>query len=144
MYKSATPLKSNKYPAAWLINLSKQKLPEMNWYMAKLVYQFICGSGLHTPQFNEQLRLIVAEDPLHAFYKARLIGERETAAIANDNLQIKWKFIDVTEIVPVDKLSDGAEVWSCMNEDTDAELYIRTTQQKAAALLQEGILEFNY
>lgn len=116
----------------------------MNWYMAKLVYQFICGSGQHTPQFNEQLRLIVAEDPLHAFYKARLIGERETAAIANDNLQIKWKFIDVTEIVPVDKLSDGAEVWSCMNEDTDAELYIRNTQQKATALLQDGILEFNY
>jgi len=50
----------------------------MNWYMAKLVYQFICGNGKHTPQFNEQLRLIVAEDALHAFYKARLIGERET------------------------------------------------------------------
>jgi len=111
----------------------------MNWYLAKLVYQFICGNGLHTPQFNEQLRLIVAEDALHAFYKARLIGERETIAIINDGLPIKWKFIDVTAILPVDNLSDGAELWSCMNEDSNAELYIRNTQQQAAALLQEGI-----
>ena len=110
--------------------------------MAKLVYQFICGNGQHTPQFNEQLRLIVAEDALHAFYKARLIGERETISITENNLPIKWKFIDVTDILPVDKLSDGAELWSAMNEDTDAELYIRNTQQKAAALLQEGIVEF--
>jgi Domain of unknown function (DUF4288) len=120
---------------------SNPKLPAMNWYIAKLVYQFICGSGQHTPQFNEQLRLIVAEDALHAFYKARLIGERETIAIIKDELQIKWKFIDVTEILPVDNLSDGAELWSCMNDNTDAALYIRNTQQKAAALLQEGIGE---
>jgi len=36
--------------------------------------------------FNEQLRLIVAEDALHAFYKARLIGERETLDIVNKGL----------------------------------------------------------
>jgi hypothetical protein len=115
----------------------------MNWYLAKLVYRFICGNGSHPPQFNEQLRLINAEDALHAFYKARLIGERETTAITNNNLSVKWKFLDVTEILAVGKLSDGAEVWSCINEDTDAELYIRNTQQKAASLLQEGILELN-
>ena len=111
--------------------------------MAKLVYQFICGNGTHTPQFNEQLRLIVAEDALHAFYKARLIGERETLDIVNNGMAIKWKFIDVTEILPVNKLSDGAELWSFMNEDTDAELYIRNTQQKANNLLEQGIHEFD-
>src|SRR5205085_9777613 len=115
----------------------------MNWYMAKLVYQFICGNGKHTPQFNEQLRLIVAEDALHAFYKDRLIGERETLDIVNNGLLIKWKFIDVTEILLVNKLSDGAELWSFMNEDTDAELYIRNTQQKASLLLEQGIHEFD-
>jgi Domain of unknown function (DUF4288) len=115
----------------------------MNWYLAKLVYRFICGNGLHTAQFNEQLRFINAEDALHAFYKARLIGERETIAITNNNLSVKWEFIDVTEILPVGKLSDGAEVWSDINEDDNAELYIRNTQQKATTLLQEGILEFN-
>jgi len=113
----------------------------MNWYLAKLVYRFICNNGQHTPQFNEQLRLINAEDSLHAFYKARLIGDRETIIFTSNNLSVKWKFIDVTEIIPVGEMSDGAEVWSCCNEDTNAELYIRTTRQKAASLLQDGILE---
>jgi Domain of unknown function (DUF4288) len=111
----------------------------MNWYLAKLVYQFICGSGIHTAQFNEQLRLIVAEDGLHAFYKARLIGERETLDITNGGMNIQWKFIDVVEILPVDKLSDGAELWSFMNEDINAAQYIRNTQQRANCLLQQGL-----
>jgi hypothetical protein len=113
----------------------------MKWYLAKLVYRFICGSGQHTAQFNEQLRLITAEDSLHAFYKARLIGERETTAIIDNNLSVNWKFIDVTEIIPMGNLRDGAEVWSSINEDSNAELYIRNTQQKATSLLQEGIME---
>jgi hypothetical protein len=113
----------------------------MNWYLAKLVYQFICGTGMHSAQFNEQLRLIVAEDGLHAFYKARLIGERETLDITNDGMNIKWKFIDVVEILPVDNLSDGAELWSFMIEDVNAEQYIRATKQKAISLLQEGMMD---
>ena len=109
--------------------------------MAKLVYRIICGDGRHQPQFNEQLRLITAEDALHAFYKARLIGERETTVIKNQILPVRWKFIDVIEILPIEKFMDGAEVWSCINEETDAETYIRNTQQKATSLLQEGITE---
>lgn len=132
----------NNYAAFWYIISQQQKLNAMNWYMAKLVYRIICGNGQHAPQFNEQLRLITAEDALHAFYKARLIGERETAAIEN-RIPVKWKFIDVTEILPIEKFTDGAEVWSCINEDSDAETYIRNTQHKANTLLQEGILEFD-
>ena len=111
----------------------------MKRFLAKLVFQIFSGSGNPTSQFDEQLRMIYAEDELHAFYKARLIGERETLQIVNNDMPIQWKFIDVTEILPVDKLSDGAELWSFMNEDTNAELYIRNTHQKAAMLLQHGI-----
>ena len=133
----------NNYTVFWYIIYQQQKLSAMNWYMAKLVYRIVCGDGRHQPQFNEQLRLITAEDALHAFYKARLIGERETTATTNNKIPVKWKFIDVTEILPIEKFTDGAEVWSCINEDTDAETYIRNTQQKANTLLQEGILEFD-
>ena len=34
----------------------------MNWFLAKIVYRIVCGKGEHTPQFDEQLRLIGAED----------------------------------------------------------------------------------
>ena len=47
----------------------------MKWFLAKLVFLIHCGNGNHTPQFDEQLRLIYAEDELHAFHKARLLGE---------------------------------------------------------------------
>ncbi len=115
----------------------------MNWFLVKLVYRFICGGGLHTPEFNEQLRLVAADDILHAFHKARLIGERETAGIISNGLQLTWKFIDVSEILPIEKTTDGAEVWSGMNEEADADMYIRNTQQKSKALLQEAIYQFN-
>jgi hypothetical protein len=49
----------------------------MKWYLAKLVYRIICGEGAHTPQFDEQLRLVCAEDDLHAFQKARATGHLE-------------------------------------------------------------------
>ncbi len=115
----------------------------MSWYFTKLVYRFICGTGKHTPQFNEQVRIIEAEDSLHAFYKARQIGERETTNFSGIGVNLCWKFIDVIEILPVLSVTDGAEVFSALYENEDAESYIRVTRKKAAALLQEGIFEFN-
>jgi hypothetical protein len=114
----------------------------MNWYLTKLVYRFISGNGQHTPQFNEQLRLIEADDRLHAFYKARQIGEQETIKITSNGLLIEWQFVDVAALHSLNKSTDGAEVWSCMYEDINAAQYIRHTQQKATALLHEGIHEF--
>ena len=38
----------------------------MNWYLTKIVYQIICGEGNHTAQFDEQLRLIAADDEQRA------------------------------------------------------------------------------
>ena len=37
----------------------------MKWYLAKIIYRIICGEGIHTPQFDEQLRLIHAEDEMN-------------------------------------------------------------------------------
>ena len=56
----------------------------MKWYLAKLVYRIICGEGAHTPQFDEQLRLIYAEDDLHAFQKARTTGHLEEDNFLNN------------------------------------------------------------
>ena len=41
----------------------------MKWYLAKIVFQIICGDGKHTAQFDEQLRLIAAADEDEAFGK---------------------------------------------------------------------------
>ncbi len=113
----------------------------MKWYLSKLVFHIICGDGAHTPQFDEQLRLIYAEDELHAFQKARTIGDRESMLLG-DTKKVHWKFVDVSELYPVNDFIDGAEIYSKVREEEDAELYIRNTQKRAGQLLQNGLHHF--
>ncbi len=112
----------------------------MNWYLAKIVYRIICGDGNHTAQFDEQLRLIKAHDELHAFQKARLIGVREEDNFLNAaDKPVHWKFIDVYEINKLDELIDGAEMYSRINEEEDADIYINITHLRATHLLQNSM-----
>jgi hypothetical protein len=49
----------------------------MNWYLAKFVFRIICGDGDHSPQFDEQLRLVAGNSKEEAFRKAREMGRKE-------------------------------------------------------------------
>lgn len=112
----------------------------MKWYLAKLVYRIICGEGRHTAQFDEQLRLIYAEDDLHAFQKARSMGHLEEDNFLN-NIQkpVHWKFIDVSELHPLSELVDGAELYSKICEEDAAENYMRITKQRANYILEHSM-----
>ena len=112
----------------------------MNWYLAKMVYRIICGDGKHVPQFDEQLRLIKAENELHAFQKAQLLGERDQDNFLNAAQKpVHWKFIDVSEIHQLDELIDGAEMYSKIKEEENAEQYIRITRLRAAHILESSL-----
>lgn len=112
----------------------------MKWYLAKIVYRILCGDGNHAPQFDEQLRLIKAEDDLHAFQKARLIGEHEEDNFLN-NIQkpVHWRFIDVSEIHALTDLADGAEMYSRIREEEDADIYIKLVHLRANHLFQNSV-----
>ena len=115
----------------------------MKWFLAKLVFQIVCGNGNHTPQFDEQLRLIYAEDELHAFHKARLLGEGDYLKVVAENLvAVHWKFIDVCELYPLILSTEGVEINSVKREEADANLYIRSIQKAATQLLQRGLHQF--
>jgi Domain of unknown function (DUF4288) len=112
----------------------------MKWYLAKLVYRIICGEGTHTPQFDEQLRLVWAEDDLHAFQKARTTGHLEEDNFLNSTKKpVLWKFIDVSELHPLSELIDGAELYSRICEEDEAEKYIRITRQRATNILESSM-----
>lgn len=112
----------------------------MKWYLVKIVYRIICGDGEHTPQFDEQLRLVSAEDDLHAFQKARLIGEREQDSFLNKSSKpVQWKFIDVAELHRLDTLIDGAEMYSRICEEANPDLYIRSTKLRANHLFENSL-----
>jgi hypothetical protein len=104
----------------------------MNWYIAKIVFNISAENTKHKPQFDEQLRLIAADDAEEAFIKARTLGISEEDSFLNDQQnRVRWEFINVAEILPVRDLTDGTELYSHIHEAEEAEPYIHTVHQKA-------------
>lgn len=105
----------------------------MNWYMAKMVFRIICGNGEHTPQFDEQLRLVAAENKEQALSKALAMGKKEEDAFYNQRLQlVQWQFINVSELNELQQLSDGMEIYSRIEEKENADAYISIINSKAS------------
>ena len=104
----------------------------MNWYLAKIVFQIVCGNGDHTPQFDEQLRLVSAATKEEAFHKAQQMGKKEEETFFNSKQQlVQWQFINVSELYRLSDLIDGAELYSRIEEKENAEAYVYTVNQKA-------------
>ena len=104
----------------------------MNWYLSKIIFQIICGEGRHTPQFDEQLRLIAAGNEQEAFEKALAIGEKEQDGFYNHEQQlVQWKFITVSELYRLSGLLDGAEMYSRIQETDDPQAYIDLASRRA-------------
>ncbi|MBL7734292.1 MAG: DUF4288 domain-containing protein [Chitinophagaceae bacterium] len=107
----------------------------MNWYMAKIVFRIICGEGNHTPQFEEQIRLIHATDANEAFEKARSIGETNEIIFLNHRRQeVQWQFVNVAELNRLSGLDHGAELFSHIHEADEAEQYIELINDKAETI----------
>ncbi|THU41295.1 DUF4288 domain-containing protein [Niastella caeni] len=105
----------------------------MNWFLAKIVYRIICGEGNHTSQFDEQLRLIQANDENEAFDKAKAIGEQEQEMFLNQQQKmVSWQFVNVCELYKISALIDGAELYSRIQESDNAGQYIELVHKKAA------------
>jgi hypothetical protein len=111
----------------------------MNWYLAKIVYRIVCGNGNHTAQFDEQLRIVNAENKEQAFLKAHTIGKNEEERFYNNSREmVCWHFINVSELYRVGEMIDGAELYSRIEERDDGENYIDMVNKKAAGILQGG------
>ncbi|MEP2669517.1 MAG: DUF4288 domain-containing protein [Cyclobacteriaceae bacterium] len=105
----------------------------MNWYIAKVAFNIVSGSGDHTPQFDEQYRLIKGESMEEAYLKAEHIGLNEEEVMLNQkNELVKWDFVGVSELYPVNELRDGMELFSSVNEIDDRASYIEMIKMKAA------------
>ena len=104
----------------------------MNWFITKIVYQVSSENTAHKPQFDEQLRLVEALNTEEAFLKARAIGLREEDCFLNDKQnQVRWEFINVSDVRPLHELADGQEIYSSICEVDNAKEYIRCVHEKA-------------
>ncbi len=90
----------------------------------------------HEAQFDEQLRLIMADDLNEALEKAQAVGQEEDTLFVNaDDETVQWKFTDIAGLYPLGSLKDGMEIYSSTAEPTDARRYITETHQRAADIM---------
>lgn len=110
----------------------------MNWYLVKIVYQIICGEGIHTAQFDEQLRLISAHSEEEAFIKVVEIGQQEETVFCNDKQQlVQWKFVNISDLYRISQFINGAELYSQIKETDDGEVYASFVHHKAKDIQQK-------
>jgi hypothetical protein len=107
----------------------------MNWYVAKIVFRIVTGDGNHHAQFDEQLRLISAENECLAFEKANRMGlNSQESFINNQSELVRWEFIDVAEINQLNSLTDGTELYYQIHEAQDADLYVAWAHHRSSLL----------
>ena len=116
----------------------------MNWYLAKLVFRIMSGEGEHRPQFDEQLRLLSADNWQHALEKAEALGEQGQDTFLNSKQQkVQWQFVNVAELSAVGKLKDGLELHYRIMEPQNAEQYIELVHDKAAQIASRSFAHFS-
>ncbi len=109
----------------------------MKWYLAKFVYQVVSGNGSHVPQFDEQLRLIRADEFEWAREKANILGRLGECSFVNDKQEsVRWKFVNVVDLCPITSMEDGAEIYSSTEEPKDVSDYLEMVQSKASRLMK--------
>jgi hypothetical protein len=111
----------------------------MNWYLAKIIFRIVCGDGSHKPQFDEQVRLIAAENDEQAYNKAGNIGRQEAEIFpGSQQRMVEWKFINVAELYRISELIDGAELFSRIQETDNADSYMELVNQRAAFIREHN------
>lgn len=107
----------------------------MKWYLVKLIFSIeISGSHKSPAQFDEQLRLISAVDGAAAYGKAHGMGTELATSFRNsDGFLVSWKFINVSEIILIDEIYDGVEIYSGTIETDEKQRFINSVQQRSAA-----------
>lgn len=113
----------------------------MNWYLTKLVFQVRSGAGAHAPQFDEQWRVIRADEVAWAHEKATVLGRLdESSFLNNEQEKVKWTFIEVADIIHIGEFKDGEQIFSATEEPTNPESYIQSLKiqaRKSLALAQQ-------
>ena len=106
----------------------------MSWFIAKIVFNIVSGSRIKKSRFEEQLRLVEAETAEEAFLKARAIGIGKEEIFHHQGQFSKWEFVDVADLVPLQSLKNGLEIYSQVHETEESRQYIHTIHERGMAL----------
>jgi hypothetical protein len=103
----------------------------MKWFVAKIIFR-ISSEGSRLDQFDEHLRLVAAHNFDEAFLKARMLGiSGEDIVYTNRDTTVRWEFINVAELIAIEDLKDGSEIYSSIHETDEGSNYINHIHQRA-------------
>lgn len=89
----------------------------MNAYTAQLIFKITC-SDVPSEQYEEQWRLVFANDERKAIDEARNVAKNEEATFVDRHGRtINWQFIAVKELQKVE-LENGVQLFSMIKEVT--------------------------
>lgn len=112
----------------------------MNRYLVKLMFNINIDHGQHASQFDEQTRIVESFNADEAFHKARAIGKKEESIFMNqEQQQVKWQFIDVSDIYEIERIKDGEQVYSNTHEIPDHHAFINYIRQKAMVIQAKSL-----
>lgn len=87
----------------------------MKTYTAQIIYRIKCGNT-GTEQYDEQWRLIIANDERDALNKAKEVGKQEEAMFVDRHGRpVEWAMIAIKDIHEID-LQHGALLHSAVKE----------------------------
>jgi len=104
----------------------------MTWYLAKLVFSIGNKNHALPNQFDEQWRLILAQNEAMAMSKATTIGYSESEELLHKSgAKVEWKFLHVTDLYHFGEAMDGAELFSRIEQPENVEHYLYGLKSKA-------------
>jgi len=87
----------------------------MRTFVAQVIYSIEC-EGLPTDQYEEQWRLVYADDHRQALDEARKVSKEEEATfIDRHGRTVCWKLVAVKDLQPVD-IKHGGLLFSMVRE----------------------------
>lgn len=113
----------------------------MAYYLATLVFHIELKPNSGMDQFDEQFRLIIAQDETGALIKAEEMGLAEEETFENENSQIvNWLFLGTTRLIHLSRLVDGDLVFSNHREIEKSNGFGLLQKNLAENLLKRTIL----
>jgi hypothetical protein len=117
----------------------------MNIFITKIIFQI--HNGGENIQFDEQLRLFVAEDSKEAYSKALTKGMEEETYYLNEKKEwVHWEFKGITEINKVEVIEDGIQIGSHIveMEGIEESNYLDFIKSKSKGLKRKYNLPVKY
>lgn len=112
----------------------------MKWFLTKLIFSIDAGTNSKA-QFDEQLRLVNAVSETDAYFKAKDLGRTQQTEFLNEQAElVSWRFVGVSEVLELNEIKDGVELYSNTIEVSEKENFINSVLQKGIAIQSKNLL----